>query len=308
MATGMSIHVGVNDTKADGVTAPLLGCEQDAIDMFKLARDRGFVGVNGDKPDLLLKDDAKRDGVLTKILIAAEKLQAGDIFLFTFSGHGTQRGQEDRDEVDEFDETLVMQDLFLVDNVLRRLVWPSFKAGVRVVMVSDSCHSGGAAMSLLRDSEGGSSESSNGGLSVATTRNGNDFSPAADSQTSNVRRRAQRDFRIRTISESENHTHFERMKEFYAKVRSELPPVQPITADILLLAACGEHQTTKDGVPNGLFTTELLKVFNSNGSKTYQQLMEEIGDNLKLAGEESTPLLKRISDTPTFSDTEAFRI
>ena len=310
MAKGMSIHVGVNDTKAAGVSAPLQGCDQDATDMFKLARDRGFVGINGGEPDLLLKDDATHDAVLGKMRIAAEKLEAGDIFLFTFSGHGTLRGQEDPKEMDLQDETLVMQDKFLVDNVLRRLIWPKFKAGVRVVMVSDSCHSGGAAMSLMmRDSEGESSESSNGGSSVATTRNGSDWSPAMDSQTSNVRSRAQGDFRIRTISETEAQTHFELLKEFYAQLRSTLPKDPPaVEAEILLLAACRETEQTKDGVPNGLFTTELLKVFNSNGSKTYKQLMTEISSNLEAANAKSHPVMMSIPALPAFSETEAFRI
>jgi hypothetical protein len=305
----MSIHVGVNDTKAAGVSAPLQGCDQDAKDMFALARNRGFIGVNDGKPDEpMLGDKATHDGVLKKMRIAAAELEAGDIFLFTFSGHGTRRGQEDLEEKDLKDETLVMQDNFLVDNVLRRLIWPQFKAGVRIVMVSDSCHSGGAAMSLLR-SENESSETSNGGSSVATTRDGSDWSPAADSQTRNVRSRAQGDFRIRTISESEAETHFELMKEFYDQLRSTLPPdPPPLAADLLLLAACRETEPTKDGIPNGLFTGELLKVFNSNGSKTYKQLMTEIRANLEAANEESHPVMMSIPALSAFSDTEAFRI
>ena len=308
MATGMSIHVGVNDTKAAGVSAPLQGCDQDAKDMFALARNRGFIGVNDGEPDEpILGDKATHDAVLAKMRIAADELEAGDIFLFTFSGHGTLRGQEDPKETDLQDETLVMQDNFLVDNVLRRLIWPKFKAGVRVVMVSDSCHSGGAAMSLMmRDSEG---ESSNGGSSVATTRNGSDSSPAAASQTSGVRSRAQRDFRIRTISKSQKDTHFERMKEFYDQLRSTLPKDPPaVNAEILLLAACRETETTKDGFPNGLFTRELLKVFNSNVPKTYKQLMAEIRANLQAANEESHPVMMSIPELPAFSETEAFRI
>src|SRR6185503_4515838 len=187
MATGMSIHVGVNDTKAAGVSAPLHGCDGDARRMFKLARDRGFVGVgDGDPDEAILGDNATHDKVLAKILLAATRLQAGDIFLFTFSGHGTSRGlQFPKEEEDERDETLVMQDLFLVDNVLRRVVWPSFKAGVRVVMVSDSCHSGGIAMSsLVRDSE---SVSGNGEPSVVMARSGSYRSAEAVSPTRNVR-------------------------------------------------------------------------------------------------------------------------
>jgi hypothetical protein len=305
MATGMSIHVGVNNTKAAGVNAPLQGCDQDAKDMFALARSRGFVGVgDGDADEAILGDKATRDGVLGKILIAADKLQAGDIFLFTFSGHGTSRGQEDEEEADERDETLVMQDLFLVDNVLRRVAWPAFRAGVRVVMVSDSCHSGGVAMSLVDDSE---SESSNGGSSVVTAGSEREWSPV--SPTRNVQRDPQGKFRIRTISQLENQTHFELRKEFYDKVRSELPQIPPpVEANVLLLAACRENEPTKDGIPNGVFTRELLKVLNSNGSKTYEQLMSEIAVNLQTAGETSHPVIVRIPKTPTFSDTEAFRI
>jgi metacaspase-1 len=309
MATGMSIHVGVNDTKAAGVSAPLKGCDQDAKDMFALARNRGFIGVNDGEPDeALLGDQATHDAVLGKMRIAAEELEPGDIFLFTFSGHGTRRGQEDLEEKDLKDETLVMQDKFLVDNVLRRLIWPQFKAGVRVVMVSDSCHSGGAAMSLMVDSES-ESESSNGGSSVATTRNGRDWSPAVGSQTRNVRSRAQGEFRIRTISESEAQTHFELLKEFYDQLRDTLPKdPPPVQADFLLLAACRETEPTKDGIPNGLFTGELLKVFNSNDSKTYKQIMGEISANLRAANEESHPVIMSIPDLSAFSETEAFRI
>lgn len=306
MARGMSIHVGVNDTKAAGVSAPLQGCDQDAKDMFALARNRGFTGVNDGEPDEpILGDKATHDGVLKKMRIAAAELEAGDIFLFTFSGHGTRRGQEDLEEKDLKDETLVMQDTFLVDNVLRRLIWPQFKAGVRIVMVSDSCHSGGAAMSLLEDSE---SESGNSGSSLATG-NGSDSSPAADFQTRNVRSRVQSGFRIRTISELEAETHFELMKEFYEQLRSTLPAEPPpLSADLLLLAACRETEPTKDGIPNGLFTGELLKVFNSNGSRTYKQLMAEIRSNLEAANEPSHPVMMSIPPLPAFSETEAFRI
>src|SRR5205814_2346373 len=73
---------------------------------------------------------------------AAGQLTDGDIFLFTFAGHGTQRGAEDPAETDFQDETLVLFDHILIDNVLRRELWPRFAPGVRVVMVSDSCHSG----------------------------------------------------------------------------------------------------------------------------------------------------------------------
>ena len=292
MATGISIHVGVNATEAPGISVPrLLGCENDAERMLEIARARNFVGI-GDHPDNpIIKRDATLENVLGKIRMAAEELKAGDIFLFTFSGHGTRQGEEDRTEGDLQDETLVLHDRLLIDNVLRRLLWPAFRPGVRVVMVSDSCHSGGAAMSAPHDSDSeidSSDHDSRRGSGGRWSRNG---------------------FRIRAIPDSQAQAHLEILKEFYRELQKDLPEQPPpVAANVLLLAACKEHETTRDGHPNGVFTMALLDVWNTNGSKTYKQLMDRIAQKLEEQDAGSHPVMMSIPDSPELGETEAFRI
>jgi hypothetical protein len=74
------------------------------------------------------------------------KASKGDALLITFSGHGTYQPDTDGDEVDGLDEALCPYDLqtngeALTDDEIRNL-FLTRKAGVRIVLISDSCHSG----------------------------------------------------------------------------------------------------------------------------------------------------------------------
>lgn len=71
----------------------------------------------------------------------ANNLQTGDLLVFYFSGHGGQVPDQSGDETDRQDETLVLYNRHLVDDELNA-IWPTFKEGVRIVMISDSCNSG----------------------------------------------------------------------------------------------------------------------------------------------------------------------
>ncbi len=79
----------------------------------------------------------------------ANLLEAGDIFVFYFSGHGSKIPETTTstwglpiDEQDGVDETLYMYNKeHLVDDELD-IYWKKFKEGVRIVTISDSCHSG----------------------------------------------------------------------------------------------------------------------------------------------------------------------
>ncbi len=282
MARGISLHVGINGTQAPGINVPpLRGCENDAEAMRLLARSRNFVALHDDDDVPLVGDRAIFENVLGKIRLAAEELVAGDIFLFTFSGHGTRRGADDTEEVDLKDETLVLFDKLLIDNVLRRHLWPKFRPGVRVVMVSDSCHSGTVSMSMV------------------------DRSEDSDGPSDRV---AANDFRIRSVSEGQAQTHFDLLADFYDELRNNLPsgPAPPIEASLLLLAACQDHETTRDGLPNGVFTQALLDVWDTEGSKTYQQLIDEVAAKLQPTGRHPAMLIAGAS--PAFADSEAFTI
>lgn len=314
MATGISIHVGVNASKAPGLNVqPLVGCENDAESMRKLARARNFVAVDSSPDVPIVREKATFENVLGKIRIAAEKLVAGDIFLFTFSGHGTRRGADDPLEADLKDETIVLHDKLLIDNVLRRRLWPKFKAGVRVVMVSDSCHSGGIAMSLNNSSASDTVASgSSGGWRRGAARQGgaaNRRLGIVDGSPVRQTGKAPAAFQVRGVSAVQVQEHFELLKQFYKELRESLPATPPpVGANVLLLAACREHETTSDGLPNGVFTKALLDVWNTSGTKTYEQLMQQITQQLQEANVVTRPTIFSLGPSPGFANKEAFKI
>lgn len=139
MAQGMSIHIGLNAVDPacyDGVwDGRLDGGEQDAEDMYAIAQQQGF------QPVKLLAGAATRDEVITAIGVASETLLAGDILLVTYGGHGGTLRDISGDEADGIDETWCLYDGHLLDDELCAL-WSCFAAGVRILVVSDSCHSG----------------------------------------------------------------------------------------------------------------------------------------------------------------------
>ena len=77
----------------------------------------------------------------TAIETAANELAPRDIFFISYSGHGGQVPDGDDEEVDSSDETWLAYDRQLVDDELYAM-WAKFKPGVRIVVLSDSCHSG----------------------------------------------------------------------------------------------------------------------------------------------------------------------
>jgi metacaspase-1 len=135
---GLSLHLGlnlVNPKHYEGWDGELLACENDAVAMAALARSQGL------RPTKLLTRKATRAATLKALRAAASALKAGDLFLLTFSGHGGQVKDMNGDEPDRKDETWCLYDAQLVDDELY-LELSRFAKGVRVIVLSDSCHSG----------------------------------------------------------------------------------------------------------------------------------------------------------------------
>ena len=139
MPTGLAICVGVNEVDSrryGGWTGALSTCEADADAMRRLAEGAGFDART------LLTAQATAANVLGALDDAASALCPGDILMLSFSGHGGQVPDVDGDEWDDDrrDEVLMLYDRRLVDDEievrLRR-----FLPGVRVLMVTDGCHS-----------------------------------------------------------------------------------------------------------------------------------------------------------------------
>jgi hypothetical protein len=136
---GVSVHIGVNRVDPvhySGWSGPLAGCENDATDIHGLAEASGF------QSKMLLTQDATAEAVLGEITSAAGSLSSGDYFLLTYAGHGAQVPDVGADvEEDQQDETWCLYNRMLLDDELSR-AWQDFAPGVRIVVLSDSCHSG----------------------------------------------------------------------------------------------------------------------------------------------------------------------
>ncbi|MDB9513899.1 caspase family protein [Kamptonema animale CS-326] len=136
---GQSLHIGlnhVNQANYNQIITQLKGCENDAVAMQNLAENLGYSHTK-----VLLNKEATHQAVKAAIAETAHLLEADDIFLLTYSGHGSQIIDVNGDEADMLDETWVLYDRELIDDELYEL-WSKFVPGVRIVVVSDSCHSG----------------------------------------------------------------------------------------------------------------------------------------------------------------------
>jgi len=230
MAKGISIHIGLNHVDPihyQGWDGKLKGCEQDAHDMEAIARKQKFT------TKLLLNEQATSDIVKVAISTAAGQLKSGDIFLLTYSGHGGQVPDTNGDESeDKFDETWVLYDRELVDDELY-VLWGRFEAGVRVLMLSDSCHSGSVAREFLR-----------GPLAANRT--------AANAP------------RPRALPVEVGERTYQANQALYDQIQNDNPQGERvgIGASVVLISGCQDNQVSLDGDKNGLFTGALLKVWN----------------------------------------------
>ncbi len=135
---GQSLHIGLNLVSAkhyEGWDGPLAACENDARDMAALAKKQGI------KTKQLITKRATRTAVLAGLRAAAKALKSGDYFLLSFSGHGGQVKDTSGDEPDRKDETWCLWDGQFIDDELY-FELSRFAKGVRIVVLSDSCHSG----------------------------------------------------------------------------------------------------------------------------------------------------------------------
>ncbi len=239
MASGKSLHIGVNKVDPahyQGWSGPLNACEYDAEDMKSLAESQGFA------TEILLTSKATRKAVIDGIRGAASKLAGGDILLLTYSGHGGQVGDYNRDEPDNKDETWCLYDGQLIDDELYKL-WSEFKPGVRVLVLSDSCHSG----TVIR------------------------VAPDEDDPAAAIGRRvaeamAATGARFRYMPQAAAGRTYRANKSFYDELQKDLPKQQEILdamgCSVRLISGCQDNQYSLDGDFNGLFTGTLLRVWD----------------------------------------------
>lgn len=254
MAKGISIHVGLNtiDPKHYGTTGDLPYCVNDAKEMRKLAIAEGY-----QVQDILLNKEATAANILMAFIKASERLEAGDKLLFTYSGHGSYFPDLNGDEDDKYDETWVLYDRMMIDDELYYSL-SKFRRGVRIVLISDSCHSGTVAKPLIM---------SNGGI---------EFS---DKRKLNIPERKV----LVEILKSEAEMLYKRHKALYDPHLKFIPSSKDLTiqASVILLAASQDDQlsmgVSRTGRKLSLFTDELITVYmKQKTGMNYKRFVAEI--------------------------------
>jgi hypothetical protein len=245
---GLSLNIGLNSVSPGhygGWAGELAACEFDAKDMAALAAGRGM------KATQLLTKDGTRAKVLSALRAAAKTLVKGDFFLLTYSGHGGQVPDVSGEEADKLDETWCLHDGQLIDDELY-MELGKFAAGVRILVLSDSCHSG-------------------------TVVRAGPPAPGA----------AAPDQRSKMMPPSVAMRTYEAHKAFYDKLQQDVAKAQAgqvldpdealasvatstrltkiatrFKARAILISGCQDNQTSMDGAHNGAFTGRLLTVWN----------------------------------------------
>jgi hypothetical protein len=136
--TKRALCLGINNYP--GTHMDLQGCVNDAKDWAAVLGGRGY-GVT-----TLLDDQATKNAMVDAIRTIIGGAVSGDSVVITYSGHGTYQPDLDGDEADGLDEALCPYDIqtagaALLDDEIRQL-FNARKDGVKLVLISDSCHSG----------------------------------------------------------------------------------------------------------------------------------------------------------------------
>jgi hypothetical protein len=224
MARGISIHLGLNGVDPahyDGWDGALAACEADAKDMRAVAQKQRFASST-----MLLTKDATSAALKAALDDAARSLVKGDLLLVTYSGHGGQVPDGNRDEPDGYDETWVLHDREFVDDELSAQ-WAKFARGVRIFVLSDSCHSG----TVLRGRP-----------------------PVRQPGT-----------RTRLMPPDVAARVAKKHKKLYDDIQKANPAAERavVRASVQLISGCQDNQESSDGDRNGLFTGTLRKVWRS---------------------------------------------
>lgn len=134
MSTGYALHLGlnrVNPARYGGWDGKLNACVADANAMQQIVRGRGI-----DESHLMLDEEATSSEFLGLLREFATVAGAGDLVVVTRSGHGGEvpdgRGGKR--------QTWVLYDRQVLDTEIQSALC-AFRPGVRVLVVSDACHS-----------------------------------------------------------------------------------------------------------------------------------------------------------------------
>lgn len=260
MATGLSLHIGLNQVDPDHYrdqfgrpwSGDLVACEADAHDMQAIAQAQGF------SPTMLLTADATVESVLGALERASQELAAGDVLFVSYSGHGGQVRDLHSEESDNIDETWCLFDRQLVDDELYA-AWSKFQSGVRILVLSDSCHSGTVTRVIERERE-------------QLTR---------AFETGELPR--PRGLPLGVIAGT-----YVAHRSAYNDIQDAYPAGETadVAASVLLISGCLDDQVSMDGAFNGAFTAALLETWDNGAfDGDYRSFHESIRNRMPASQE-----------------------
>jgi len=287
----MSLHLGLNAVDPDaysGWDGSLAACEFDARDMARLA------GSQGMKSTVLLTKGATRANALAGIRAASKQLGSGDLFFLSYSGHGGQVDDVSGEEDDKLDETWCLYDGELIDDELY-LELSRFAKGVRVLVLSDSCHSG--TVTRARPSPAVAAGPRSRMMPPSVARQVYlDHKPFYDKLQREVMKASKSAASLDPDAALAHVVVSTRLTSLAAKCE----------AAVILISGCQDNQTSMDGNRNGAFTEQLLRVW-SDGAFTgnYAAFHARIRANMPPS---QSPNLFQLGPTAAFAQQRPFSI
>jgi metacaspase-1 len=143
----IALLIGINYF---GTNSELSGCINDIMDIQLALQKYGYTEFHilTDAPNNGITAIPTAKNIVQKVKECVGRLSAGDTLYFHYSGHGSYlRDQtlykDGRDEKDGFDECIcTVDDVFIRDDDLRKLMVDNLPKGAKLRAVFDSCHSG----------------------------------------------------------------------------------------------------------------------------------------------------------------------
>ena len=223
-----------------------MACEFDAHDMTALATAQKL------KPTVLLTAKATRAAVLKALRAAARTLGAGDLFFLTYSGHGGQLPDVSGEEDDKMDETWCLFDSELIDDELYNALG-RFADGVRIIVLSDSCHSGTVTRARPPQGLSGAARSKMMPPSVALRTY-----TMHQAFYDKLQRQVATDARGARVVDPDS-----ALAQLHAGATQRLTQLSgKMQAAVILISGCQDNQTSLDGDHNGAFTEQLLRIWS----------------------------------------------
>jgi len=272
-----ALLIGINYFGQQG---ELRGCINDVNNIKSLIQSRGFM----EDQMLILTDDQRdsrghptRRNIIEGMHWLVSNAQPNDSLFFHYSGHGSQKTDQDSDEVDGSDETIVPVDYQssgdIVDDEMNAILVQQLPRGARLTAIFDSCHSATALdLPFVYDSYGQPKQQKYSKKTAAmdllesglSLRTGNMFDKFSG---------AKKAFNTLSLLGNEGQA-----QEITAQTRST-------QADAIMFSGCKDYQTSADTNVSGYGATgaasyAFINAVRSGGNMTYTELLAMMRETL----------------------------